>query len=178
MPSAGDVRNMGIYMSRKVAYLDERWGWPALPNTQPKFLSLLQPMELQGISPRQQYNIYPFASVTQDEIDNETRYRVGADLFWRPSSNFHLIATLNPDFGNVESDDVVVNLSATETFFPEKRLFFVEGQDIFVASPRADTRSSGVGSTGPPTTMVNTPIPALLVWFSQQTDHKSGTTQP
>ena len=156
MPSAGDVRNMGIYMSRKVAYLDERWGWPALPNTQPKFLSLLQPMELQGISPRQQYNIYPFASVTQDEIDNETRYRVGADLFWRPSSNFQLNATLNPDFGNVESDDVVVNLSATETFFPEKRLFFVEGQDIFVASPRADTRSSGVGSTGPPTTMVNT----------------------
>ena len=156
MPSAGDVRNMGIYLSRKVAYLDERWGWPALPSTQPKFLSVLQPMELKGISPRQQYNIYPFASVTQDEIDNETRYQIGADLFWRPSSNFQLNATLNPDFGNVESDDVVVNLSATETFFPEKRLFFVEGQEIFVASPRADAGSSGVGNTGPPTTLVNT----------------------
>ena len=156
MPSAGDVRNMGIYLSRKVAYLDERWGWPALPSTQPKFLSVLQPMELKGISPRQQYNVYPFASVTQDEIDNETRHQIGADLFWRPSSNFQLNATLNPDFGNVESDDVVVNLSATETFFPEKRLFFVEGQEIFVASPRADVRSSGVGNTGPPTTLVNT----------------------
>ena len=156
MPSAGDVRNMGIYMSRKVAYLDERWGWPALPSTQPKFLSVLQPLELKGIAPRQQYNIYPFAAVTQDGIDDETRYQVGADLFWRPSSNFQLNATLNPDFGNVESDDVDVNLSATETFFPEKRLFFVEGQEIFVASPRADTRSSGVGNSGPPTTMVNT----------------------
>ncbi|MAR28667.1 MAG: hypothetical protein CMD51_03865 [Gammaproteobacteria bacterium] len=156
MPSAGDVRNMGIYMSRKVAYLDERWGWPALPNTQPKFLSVLQPVELKGIAPRQQYNIYPFAAVTRDGIDDETRYQVGADLFWRPSSNFQLNATLNPDFGNVESDDVDVNLSATETFFPEKRLFFVEGQEIFVASPRADTRSSGVGNSGPPTTMVNT----------------------
>lgn len=156
MPSGSDVRNMGVYMSRKVAYLDERWGWPALPNTQPKFLSVLQPMTLEGVAPRQQYNIYPFAAVTQDNIDDETRYQVGADLFWRPSSNFQLNATLNPDFGNVESDDVVVNLSATETFFPEKRLFFVEGQDIFVASPRADTRGSGVGNTGPPTTLVNT----------------------
>ena len=110
----------------------------------------------EGISPRQQYNVYPFASVTQDEIDNETRYQIGADLFWRPSSNFQLNATLNPDFGNVESDDVVINLSATETFFPEKRLFFVEGQEIFVASPRADAGSSGVGNTGPPTTLVNT----------------------
>ncbi len=156
MPSSKDVRNMGVYMSRKVAYLDERWGWPALPSTQPKFLSVLQPVELRGINPRQQYNIYPFASVTQDNIDDDTRYQIGADLFWRPSSNFQLNATLNPDFGNVESDDVVVNLSATETFFPEKRLFFVEGQEIFVASPRADTRSSGVGLSGPPTTLINT----------------------
>ena len=156
MPSSGDVRNMGVYMSRKVAYLDERWGWPALPSTRPKFLSVLQPIELTGIAPRQQYNIYPFASVAQDNIDDETRYRVGADVFWRPSSNFQLNATLNPDFGNVESDDAVVNLSATETFFQEKRLFFVEGQEIFVASPRADTRSSGVGNTGLPTTLVNT----------------------
>ena len=156
MPSSGDVRNMGVYMSRKVAYLDERWGWPALPSTRPKFLSVLQPIELTGIAPRQQYNIYPFASVAQDSIDDETRYQVGADVFWRPSSNFQLNATLNPDFGNVESDDAVVNLSATETFFQEKRLFFVEGQEIFVASPRADTRSSGVGNTGLPTTLVNT----------------------
>jgi hypothetical protein len=156
MPSAVDKRNMGIYFSRKVAHLDERWGWPALPFTKPKFMSALQQIEMQGVAPRQQYNIYPFAAATVDEIDDETRYRVGADIFWRPSSNFQLNATINPDFGNVESDDVVINLSATETFFPEKRLFFVEGQEIFVASPRADTRSSSVGEGGPPTTLINT----------------------
>ena len=156
MPAASETRNMGIFLSRKVAHLDERWGWPALPNTTPKFLSALQTIEMQGVAPRQQYNIYPFAAATADQIDDETRYRVGADMFWRPSSNFQLNATVNPDFGNVESDDVVINLSATETFFPEKRLFFVEGQEIFVASPRADTRSSGVGQGGPPTTLVNT----------------------
>jgi hypothetical protein len=156
MPSAGDVRRMGLYMSRKVAYLDERWGWPALPDTVPKFMSALQQLEMTNVAPRQQYNFYPFVAVTDDRVDGEVRYKVGADLFWRPSSNFQLNATANPDFGNVESDDVVINLTATEVFFPEKRLFFLEGQEIFFASPRADTRSGGVGNAGAPYTMVNT----------------------
>ncbi|MDA1075372.1 MAG: DUF5916 domain-containing protein, partial [Proteobacteria bacterium] len=156
MPQADQRRRMGVYASRKVAYLDERWGWPALPNTQPKFLSALQQVEMEGVAPRQQYNIYPFSSVTYDRIDEETRYKVGADVFWRPSSNFQTNATFNPDFGAVESDDVVINLTATETFFPEKRLFFLEGQEIFVASPRADSGNRGVGQGSPPYTMVNT----------------------
>ncbi|MCZ6657584.1 MAG: DUF5916 domain-containing protein, partial [Gammaproteobacteria bacterium] len=156
MPVSGDARQMGIYLSRKVAYLDERWGWPALPNTKPRFMSALQKIEMTGVAPRQQYNVYPFSAVTFDAIDHETRYKVGADLFWRPSSNFQRNATVNPDFGSVESDDVVINLSATETFFPEKRLFFLEGQEIFIASPRADTRGQGVGMRGEPYTMVNT----------------------
>jgi|GEM_PF-37370 len=156
MPASGELRTMGMYASRKVAYLDERWGWPALPPTQPKFMSALQSAQLEGVQPRQQYNIYPFLATGQDFVDDVTRHRVGADFFWRPSSNFQMNATLNPDFGNVESDEVVINLTATETFFPEKRLFFLEGQEIFVASPRADTRGRGVGNQGLPYTMVNT----------------------
>ena len=156
MPASGDTRQMGMYVSRKVAYKDERWGWPTLPPTQSKFMSSLQSMELQNIEPRQQYSLYPFVSTAYDNIDDQQLYRVGMDMFWRPSSNFQLNATLNPDFGNVESDDVDINLTATETFFPEKRLFFLEGQEIFVASPRADTRGRGVGNSGAPYTMVNT----------------------
>jgi hypothetical protein len=156
MPAASGVRRMGLYMSRKVAYLDERWGWPALPDTVPKFMSELQGVEMVDVAPRQQYNVYPFVGITHDHIDDEVRYRVGADLFWRPSTNFQLNATVNPDFGNVETDEVIINLTATETFFPEKRLFFLEGQEIFFASPRADTRGGGVGSGGAPYTMVNT----------------------
>jgi hypothetical protein len=156
MPSTGDVRTMGLYMSRKFASADQRWGWPPLPETVPKFMSALQRVEMERVAPRQQYNIYPFLSVSRDGIDDETTYKPGADLFWRPSSNFQLTATVNPDFGNVESDEVVVNLTATETFFPEKRLFFLEGQEIFFASPRADTRSGSVGNQGLPYTMVNT----------------------
>ena len=56
---------------------------------------------------------------------------VGADLKYGITSNLTLTATLNPDFGQVEADPSVVNLSAFETFFPEKRPFFVEGSDIF-----------------------------------------------
>jgi|TARA_B100001971_G_scaffold193403_1_gene198437 hypothetical protein len=168
MPSVGDTRKIGLYVSRKVAYKDERWGWPALPDTTPKFLSVLQPLQLTGVDPKQQYSIYPFSAVSGDRIDDETRYRVGADFFWRPSTNFQLTGTVYPDFGNVESDQVVINLTATETFFPEKRLFFLEGQEVFVASPRADTRGGGVGMSAAPITLLNTrriggkPRPPLL----------------
>jgi|TARA_Y100000310_G_scaffold276983_1_gene294518 hypothetical protein len=152
----GDRRRIGIYMSRKVAYKEERWGWPALPDTTPKFLSVLQPLQLRGVDPKQQYSIYPFSAISSDRIDDDTRYRAGADFFWRPSTNFQLTATVNPDFGSVESDQVVINLTATETFFPEKRLFFLEGQEVFVASPRADTRGRGVGMSAAPITLLNT----------------------
>lgn len=156
MPASGEKRRLGLYMSRKVAYLEQRWGWPGLPSTVPKFMSVLQSLEVEGVNPKQQYSIFPFAAVSHDRVDGTNNYRVGADFFWRPSTNFQLLGTINPDFGNVESDDVVINLTATETFFPEKRLFFLEGQQVFTASPRADTRGSGVGNRGAPYTMVNT----------------------
>jgi hypothetical protein len=55
----------------------------------------------------------------------------GLDLKYGVSSDLTLNATVNPDFGQVEVDPAVVNLSAFETFFPEKRPFFVEGADVF-----------------------------------------------
>ena len=57
--------------------------------------------------------------------------RVGGDAMLRVTSNLTLNATVNPDFGQVEVDPAVVNLSAFETFFDEKRPFFVEGAGYF-----------------------------------------------
>ncbi|MEP6494072.1 MAG: DUF5916 domain-containing protein [bacterium] len=57
--------------------------------------------------------------------------RVGLDLKDRLTPNLTLDATINPDFGQVEVDPAVLNLSAFETFFPEKRPFFVEGSQVF-----------------------------------------------
>ncbi|HSH74426.1 MAG TPA: DUF5916 domain-containing protein, partial [Longimicrobiales bacterium] len=150
MPRTGDSRRIGVYVSRRVAHLDQRWGWPGLTQTRPRFMSDMQPLDLHGVDPRQQWSIFPYASGTLDRVDDEARFRAGADLFWRPSSNFQLTATVNPDFGSVESDNVVVNLTADETFFPEKRLFFLEGNEIFDVSDREGDNNRE------PLTVVNT----------------------
>jgi hypothetical protein len=63
--------------------------------------------------------------------------RAGLDLKDRLTSNLTLDATLNPDFGQVEVDPAVLNLSAYETFFPEKRPFFIEGSQVFDFSNHA-----------------------------------------
>jgi len=63
------------------------------------------------------------------ERDADTRF--GADMKYLLTSNVTLDATINPDFGQVEVDPAVVNLSAFETFFPERRPFFVEGSGTF-----------------------------------------------
>jgi hypothetical protein len=55
----------------------------------------------------------------------------GLDAKWGVTSNLTVSATVNPDFGQVEVDPAVVNLTAFETFFQEKRPFFLEGSQIF-----------------------------------------------
>ena len=67
----------------------------------------------------------PFRS--GDEYDGSA----GLDLKYGLTSDLTINATVNPDFGQVEVDPAVVNLSVFETFFPEKRPFFVEGADVF-----------------------------------------------
>ena len=166
MPDKIDIRKMAFAVSRKVAYLDEEWQWPALPFSKPRFMSGLQPIQLEHVAPRQQLAYYPFSAVTLNNMREETDYRIGMDIFWRPSTNLQVTATFNPDFGTVESDDVVINLTDFETFFPEKRPFFLEGNDTFITSPRSQVRSSASQSTGArrvastfvlaPTTLVNT----------------------
>ena len=137
MPKADGLRTIGIFAQRNVAYVDERYAWPPLPWTRPKFMSDFQALGLEDLSPRQQYSVTPYIAGAYDRFaDGDLEPKAGVDLFWRPSSNFQLTSTLNPDFGNVEADDVVVNLSAYETFFPEKRLFFQEGQEVFTTNGR------------------------------------------
>ena len=156
MPEVTAARqNLGFYVSRRVAYNNQRWGFPGLPRTTPVFLSTLQKLEIEGIKPSQQFNIFPYASTSYDNVatGGKDTYKAGADIFWRPSSNLQVSATLNPDFGNVESDNVVVNLTAIEPFFPERRAFFLEGNEIFNTSPRSQ---GGRGRAGPPVTLINT----------------------
>jgi hypothetical protein len=95
---------------------------------------------LRDIRPGKRLEILPYTVAKAEYVDpagnpfrTDSEYGVsgGLDLKYRVTSNLTLDATLNPDFGQVEVDPAVVNLSAFETFFPEKRPFFIEGTDNF-----------------------------------------------
>lgn len=55
----------------------------------------------------------------------------GVDIKARLTQNLVLDATINPDFGQVEADQAVLNLTTFEVYYPEKRPFFLEGIDTF-----------------------------------------------
>lgn len=150
MPREQETRRIGFSIEREVAYLNQTWAWPWIPQSESIFMSDLPLLQLEGVDVRQQWSVFPYASSTYDEIDEDTDYKAGFDVFWRPSSNFQMSAAANPDFGSTESDNVVVNLTANETFFPEKRLFFLEGQEVFNTTPRS------TGSGGKRLSIVNT----------------------
>lgn len=154
LPAVDGVRRIGLAFEREIGHLGgERWSSPPLPTTQNIYLSGFEKYELQDIEPRRQLTFYPFVSTVFDGIKHDAENKAGTDIYWRPTTNTQLSATLNPDFGTVESDDVVVNLTAFETFFPEKRAFFLEGQDIFNTSPRSSGRGGGPGG---PISLLNT----------------------
>lgn len=75
------------------------------------------------------YNLYRDQSLdlTQDHL----QFKGGMDLKWGISQSFTLDATLIPDFGQVQSDNIVYNLSAFEVQYDEKRPFFTEGIELF-----------------------------------------------
>ena len=166
MPPGGGERNMSFYVNRQVAFRNERYGWPALPFTQARFMSAMQPMAMEDVNPKQQWELFPYATTSADGIYDETDRKVGLNFSWRPAPNLQVTGAANPDFGAVESDDVVVNLTAYETFFPEKRLFFLEGSEVFETTPRGTPfrgSSQGGGArvapstyTMEPTTLLNT----------------------
>ncbi|HBP13738.1 MAG TPA: hypothetical protein DD457_00950, partial [Gammaproteobacteria bacterium] len=148
IPDAEQARTMGIWVNRKVAFMDEQYSWPALPHTQPRFMSALQPIRLPALETKQQLAVFPYISANHDAMNSDQDVSAGTDIAWRPSTNLQLTAALSPDFGSVESDDVVVNLTAYETFFPEKRLFFLEGNEVFITTPRSDVNRYGSSRRG------------------------------
>ena len=71
--------------------------------------------------------LIPYVSGTLDYAASDQDVRAGLDFNWQLNSRLGLTASVEPDFGAVEADDVVLNLTALETFFPEKRLFSSKG---------------------------------------------------
>jgi len=74
---------------------------------------------------------FPYSSVTQNFNEQKSKLRIGADLLWKPTVNQQITATINPDFGQAESDELIANFSAVETLYSDKRAFFTENQSLF-----------------------------------------------
>jgi hypothetical protein len=123
-------RTLGIYLDRVTGSSGERDAWPAASFKRPRFLSEFQRVEVPAYS-QSLLAVTPYVSGLYDNVDGRRHVQEGADILWKPSGQFQLTAALNPDFGQVESDDLVVNFGATETYVSDKRPFFTENQGIF-----------------------------------------------
>jgi hypothetical protein len=133
----GETRAIGLYLDRVIGSTGERAAWPQASFERPRFLSDFEPITVANYT-QSLLALTPYVSGLYDNIDGSTKFDGGLDLFWKPNGQVQLTATINPDFGQVESDDLVVNFDATETFISDKRPFFTENQGIFEFTTPSD----------------------------------------
>jgi hypothetical protein len=132
----------GINFLRTIARRDETDVWAPTSRQESAIVSKFG--ELQGLRDLENpsrmeilpYSLARLERVPGDPADpfynrNQTGGAIGADIKYGVTSNLTLDVTVNPDFGQVEADPAQVNLTAFETFLPERRPFFVEGSSIF-----------------------------------------------
>jgi len=114
---------------------------------------------IREVNPPNQIEILPYVNTRAeytkhqpgDPFNNGSRYLhgIGTDVKIGLGSNLTMNATVNPDFGQVEVDPAVVNLSDVETFYQEKRPFFIEGNNIFRFGKGGATSSWGFNWSDP-----------------------------
>ena len=133
----GDTHTVGIYLDRVVGSTGERAAWPQASFERPRFVSDFAPVEMAAYS-QSLLATTPYVSGLYDNVTDSSKADAGVDVFWKPNGQMQLTATVNPDFGQVESDDLVVNFDATETFISDKRPFFTENQGLFEFTTPSD----------------------------------------
>ncbi|MGH7713366.1 MAG: DUF5916 domain-containing protein, partial [Gemmatimonadaceae bacterium] len=138
----GETRRWGIQFVREIARLGEESFWTATPPTQPGIVSRFGDLiGLDSLGTPARLEILPYVSSQLTRLPDaeanalvdatRTSARAGVDVRYGLPRGLTLTATINPDFGQVEVDPAVVNLTAFETFFSERRPFFLEGGEIF-----------------------------------------------
>lgn len=140
--SPDSLQTWGLQIWRYVDALNEQDMWSFRPRNAaggPAFYGHLSGLAIES-QPRQM-EVLPYV-VTGSRLErteagdpygqyNEMNFGLGADIKYLLTTNLTLDATLNPDFGQVEVDPSVLNLSAYETYYDEKRPFFVAGRSAF-----------------------------------------------
>ncbi len=137
-----DDMKWGINFERDIKRKNEESYFVMVPKDENGYASRMATLEgLKDIKMKQRIEFLPYivqkAQFLQHEDDdpfysaNQFQTSIGGDFKIGIGSNLSLDGTVNPDFGQVEVDPAVVNLSAFETFYREKRPFFIEGSSIF-----------------------------------------------
>ena len=146
-----DTNTFGFGVWRDIQRYNERVGWPVYRQSRAGFASQLGDVTgLAGLPAPRRLEAAPYM-VTKNvsvpagsSFDRSQKLTAGADLKYGLTSNLTLDATVNPDFGQVEADPAVLNLTVFETFLQERRPFFVAGTGIF----RFDVNCSQVNCNG------------------------------
>lgn len=129
--SQTEQRTIGVYANRFLFDRGERFACPAIDLDNTAFLSDLERIDVSRQQNAQTFDLVPYSTAASDLVHDSTSWKAGADIVWKPSSRLRFAAALNPDFGQVESDELIVDFSAIETSFTDKRPFFTEDQGIF-----------------------------------------------
>ena len=132
------THTFGFTVDRDLYRYSQRVSWPLFRQSQAGFVSQFgEILDLVDLETPRRFEASPYLvtkNVSQFEatsIGRDQKITVGGDLKYRVASNLKLDATINPDFGQVEADPGVLNLTAFETFFREQRPFFVQGAGQF-----------------------------------------------
>ena len=137
----GESTTFGFAVSREIARLKETSTWPLLARSAVGYVSSfgeIGDLAMTASPKRLELAPYTVAKATTEPTGGNPLLKspagggaLGLDLKYALTPGLTLTATLNPDFGQVEADPAVVNLTAFETFFNERRPFFVEGSGAF-----------------------------------------------
>jgi hypothetical protein len=136
-----EVHTWGLHSWRWINRNQEEDQWNLMPRDNPGYLYSIGELHgISGITGKRKIEMLPYVSgqlrTFEKEPENpyatgkEWDYNFGLDGKLGISSDFTLDFTVNPDFGQVEADPSVLNLTAFEVFYEEKRPFFLEGKNI------------------------------------------------
>ena len=127
----------GMHVWRWIERKQEEDQWQLIPKQAPAMVYLFGELKgVEQIRSSRQMEILPYLLFSAEKNANKAGspdfgINGGIDAKVGISSDFTLDLTINPDFGQVEADPSVLNLTAFETFYEEKRPFFLEGNEIF-----------------------------------------------
>ncbi len=188
--AAAPVQSWGFQVRRFIDARQEYDDWAFYPRSAVSYVPLFGTLDnLVGLRPRHRLELRPFllGKVGHRTVDaavlasgGYADASAGLDAKAHVTNELTLDLTMNPDFGQVEADAAVLNLSTYEVVYPEKRPFFLEGYDTFAAiRPLVYTRRIGRRSPTPGLageTLVENPDPVTIWGAAKLTGTLRGRT--